>query len=276
MGKYFTDDQIKQYREDGFVLVKGLYSQQQIEAIKDDLREHAADFFAHPEKYQPRDVLLEPLSTDQINEITDPLQRVRKFQALTAVPSMIRHFDATSIAAKMVAELIGDNKLRLLFLSCFAKPAKHGTETPWHQDQALWSSWMRTATSCWIAVDECTIENGCLEFVPGAHREMIDHVLEKGAPHVFVPRDQVNSNDVVYVTMEPGDGVFFGGLALHHSEPNLSDKRRLGIPAVYISDADLADSVQWGAWMKMKERNQFSVGAGPQVYQSRLPIVIED
>jgi ectoine hydroxylase-related dioxygenase (phytanoyl-CoA dioxygenase family) len=272
---YFTAEQIRQYRDDGFLLVKGLYSGEQLEVIRNDLRDHAADYFAHPDKFQPRDVLLEPLTEEQLQSVSDPLQRVRKLQALATEPKIFRHFNADSLAAKMTAELIGDNQLRLLFLSCFAKPAKHGTETPWHQDQALWGSWMRTATSCWVALDECTVENGCLQFVRGSHRQVVDHVLEEGAPHVFVPKEKLAQDaDIVHVLMEPGDGVFFGGLALHFSEPNRSEKRRLGMPAVYISDADLADTVRWGEWMKIKQKNGQKVGAGPQAYHSRPPVVI--
>jgi len=115
-----------------------------------------------------------------------PLERVRKFEGLDLEPRFVKYFDGSSRAARICAELIGETRLRLLFLSCFAKPARHGTATPWHQDQGLWGFWMPNALSCWLAIDECTPENGCLEFIPGSHLEgMAEHITHAGAPHVY-------------------------------------------------------------------------------------------
>ena len=44
----------------------------------------------------------------------------------------------------------------------------------WHQDQAYWidTDDRRTAT-CWLAVDDSTLDNGCLQFLPGSHRQPV-------------------------------------------------------------------------------------------------------
>ena len=45
------------------------------------------------------------------------------------------------------------------------------TPTPWHQDCAYWIDLPdRRAASCWIALDDATVDNGCMWFVPGSHR----------------------------------------------------------------------------------------------------------
>jgi hypothetical protein len=50
------------------------------------------------------------------------------------------------------------------------KPAGMGAPTPWHQDEAYWDpSQQYQNASIWMPLQEATIENGCLWFVPGSH-----------------------------------------------------------------------------------------------------------
>src|SRR5438309_968787 len=56
------------------------------------------------------------------------------------------------------------------------KPALHGDEVPWHQDNGYWKLEPPGAASCWIALDDATLENGCMWVIPGSH-------LVGDAPH---------------------------------------------------------------------------------------------
>jgi hypothetical protein len=177
------------------------------------------------------------------------------------IPRRCATFGAGTPAAEATRELLsGDganpvDDLRLMFLSCFAKPAGHGTETPWHQDQGLWSIWNPAATSCWVAIDECTPENGCLEFLRGSHRSgIVEHVMPEGSFHPYIPEDRIDPERVVQVPMQPGDAVFFDGRVLHYSPPNRSDRRRLGVVAVYSPDADLVRSIDISDWANNRIR----------------------
>ncbi len=50
------------------------------------------------------------------------------------------------------------------------KPAGHGAPTPWHQDEAYWDpNYQYQNASIWMPLQEASIENGCLWFVPGSH-----------------------------------------------------------------------------------------------------------
>jgi hypothetical protein len=53
--------------------------------------------------------------------------------------------------------------------------------------------------------------------------------------------------------MDAGDAVFFGGVIPHFSEPNGSPQRRVGIPAVYGSEAELKQAVNLARWIRMRE-----------------------
>ena len=50
------------------------------------------------------------------------------------------------------------------------KPAQYGAETPWHQDEAYWNPAMTyNSFSLWLPLQEATLENGCMWFVPRSH-----------------------------------------------------------------------------------------------------------
>ena len=50
------------------------------------------------------------------------------------------------------------------------KPAKDGAATPWHQDEAYWDpAYEHRGLSIWIPLQPATLENGCMQFVPGSH-----------------------------------------------------------------------------------------------------------
>lgn len=76
--------------------------------------------------------------------------------------------------AKHIAQqLYGGDAMELDFDQLVAKnPFKEDAVFAWHQDMAYWPRTPdeRTAT-VWLAIDESTLANGCMRFVPGSHRE---------------------------------------------------------------------------------------------------------
>jgi ectoine hydroxylase-related dioxygenase (phytanoyl-CoA dioxygenase family) len=56
-------------------------------------------------------------------------------------------------------------------MSFFAKPALNGKKTPMHQEGEYWPIVPLATCTVWIAIDEATVENGCLRYIPGSHKE---------------------------------------------------------------------------------------------------------
>lgn len=261
MGSMLDEGQVARYREDGFLLVKQIFDAATRAAIIEQLN----DLAARRAEFPAGAFVMEPAFADGAARAETPLDEVRKFQSLQSLPQFRRFFGPGSAAREMTARLMDANDLRIQFLSCFAKPARHGSETPWHQDQALWPLWMPTATSCWVALDEATLENGCIQFARASHEGgMEEHVLGADALHEHIPGERAQAYEVVPVVMEPGDGVFFGGRVWHHSEPNCSPRRRLGMPVVYVSEAELQRAFACSAWIDGRQKVGRSVIVGEQ------------
>lgn len=111
--------------------------------------------------------------------------------------------------------------------------AKHpgAKEIPWHQDANFWPIEPAIVVSAWIAIDRATKENGCVQLIPGTHRAIVPHV-EAGDEMQFEQQadpKHVDTSRLVDVELEPGEFFLFNERTLHHSEPNRSDQRRIGM-----------------------------------------------
>ena len=119
-------------------------------------------------------------------------------------------------------------------------------EIPWHQDFNYWPVEPPIILFAWIAVDPATLENSCLQIVPGSHRKVIPHV--KATPDMAFGQmgdlGYIDTSTVVNLEMQPGEFVLFNERTLHHSDANRSDKRRIGLavrvilPIVKVFDWD--------------------------------------
>jgi non-heme Fe2+,alpha-ketoglutarate-dependent halogenase len=91
--------------------------------------------------------------------------------------------------------------------------------------------------TAWIALDEATIENGCVELVAGTHREgKLETVADDSGPGIFgrsyrLERGVSEVDTVAKMTVKPGQFFLFSNLLVHGSGPNNSEKTRLGIGA---------------------------------------------
>ena len=89
--------------------------------------------------------------------------------------------------------------------------------------------------SVWIAIDEATLENGCVRVIPGSHREELDvsaGTAELGSG-LFGRRYQVSyvvdPARTKSLALKPGQFFIFDGKTLHGSTHNPSYNRRLGL-----------------------------------------------
>ncbi|MDP6707082.1 MAG: phytanoyl-CoA dioxygenase family protein [Alphaproteobacteria bacterium] len=138
----------------------------------------------------------------------------------------------------MVADLIGPDII-LWGTTLFHKAARGGRAVPWHRDGRYWPINPLATTSVWIAVDDCTVENGCLRCLQGSHlagdtgrhyRSTRDDIL---IPETLY-EDQYDEADARDIELAAGELVIFDVFTAHGSNANASDKRRIGYAMRYI------------------------------------------
>jgi phytanoyl-CoA hydroxylase len=127
------------------------------------------------------------------------------------------------VVVDALTQLIGPNvktMQSMLFIKSEGKPGQ-----AWHQDELFIPTRDRSLTAAWIALDDATVENGCLWVLPGSHRPGVLYPdRDHHDPHFdceveaydFPYRDQ----DAVPVEVSAGSVVVFNGYLLHMSLPN--------------------------------------------------------
>ena len=119
---------------------------------------------------------------------------------------------------------------------CWYKKPKIGSSQPWHQDLAYRKNYREKydlGVNLWIALDDTTSKNGCLNFISASHKSDLVHhnktiknsreVLEIDIKKTFP------NNDAVPLELKAGDAVLFNWLCAHCSNPNISSKQRRAI-----------------------------------------------
>ena len=104
-------------------------------------------------------------------------------------------------------------------------------EYPWHQDANYWPIEPPINVSAWIAIDPATVENGCVQVIPGSHRKHVPHIPADAA-HQFPEQadpEFVDADKAVYMELEAGQFFLFSERMLHHSDANRSDRPRTGL-----------------------------------------------
>ena len=145
--------------------------------------------------------------------------------------ALLRDFVTRGPQIALAIELLGPNV-------CFTHQqyiVKHPderarTDVPWHQDSGYGRLEPPLDLTVWIALDDCTADNGCLWVLPGSERRGL-------VPHgdVHGLRGAVVEETGVALPMRAGDAALFGGLLLHRSLPNLTDRERV---ALYLRYCD--------------------------------------
>jgi ectoine hydroxylase-related dioxygenase (phytanoyl-CoA dioxygenase family) len=140
--------------------------------------------------------------------------------------------------------------LRLDHSKLMCKAARTGTPQPPHQDYYYWQGKKANQVACFLCIDPCTVENGCLRVYPGSHKHgLLAHHEEyhevTGERH-WVCEIPAGCEEVAFIG-EPGDVVFFGSLTIHRSEANVSAHSRRGVIFEYDELGNLPFRPGWGA-----------------------------
>lgn len=103
------------------------------------------------------------------------------------------------------------------------KPARYGAPTPWHQDEAYWDGGLDyTALSMWVPLQDATIENGCMQFIPGSHQFEVQphHSIGNDVRVHGLEIDEVDASTAVACPIPAGGATFHLSRTLHYAGPN--------------------------------------------------------
>ncbi|MCJ8331738.1 MAG: phytanoyl-CoA dioxygenase family protein [Lentisphaeria bacterium] len=115
----------------------------------------------------------------------------------------------------------------------FNKPSMKGTKLPWHQDR--WNNLDKDPlVTIWAALDPATIENGCVEIIPGSHKRLINPEHPSGFLTDEQAAELCTDEDRVYLELEAGEVMLLHNWLLHSSDTNKSADSRRAFSVCYM------------------------------------------
>ncbi len=222
----------EQYRTLGFVSVKDAFGPEVLGPVGQVLGRFIQE--GPPEGVE---LQFEAAARERWDEIApeDRQDYVRKFMWFVGQDEAFAKVAYHPDLLQVVERLLGA-KAELFQEMALYKPPGIGREKPWHQDHAYFNLPQGTpVVGVWIAMDEATLDNGCMVFLPGGHRE-------GEMPH-FNRRDwQICDSEIlarggtVAAPIPAGGCLIFDGLTPHGTPSNRSGKRRRAIQFHYVPE----------------------------------------
>jgi len=222
-----------QYREQGYLAMEGLFTPEEVESYKSALADLIQGRTTRDRRLyiQEEPYYKEGGSDERADDVE---LRVRKVFYFVQLEPRLAAAAAHPRLIGLLDQLI-DPGHRMVQDMALLKPPFHGSEKPWHQDTAYfdWTP-LGGIIGVWIALDEATVENGCMQVIPGTH-------LAGPTPHFHlrdcqIADERVGVNRAVVVPLKPGGALFFSGLIHHGTPPNVSGDRRRALQFHYAAE----------------------------------------
>lgn len=224
-----TVQRIRDYDEFGYLDVKDLLTTDEVA----ELRRRTEDIVdGQVTSFPAKNIELEPGANGVRNRET-----VRKLNQIAEADPVFKQYAISHKIVDIVECLLGPD-IKLYGSQAFMKPTG-GVEKPYHQDSPYFSIEPMALTTCWLALDDVTQENGCLWVVPGSHRLGPLPHTEKwkldDRVDMRVPETAFDRSQEVPITLSAGSCSFHHSLLLHMSHPNRTPHPRRGIAFHYMS-----------------------------------------
>jgi phytanoyl-CoA hydroxylase len=225
MSEYpLTEEQIQFYESNGYIKLENVISLQEVEDLRAAIAVAVAD-------RKRRDAVAGPLQDPNYEKIF--LQMVNLWEMYPQIKKYVFNERIAQIACK----LSRSEYVRLWHDHALIKQPRDSGATAWHQDLPYWPMKQTTALSCWMALDDVTVENGCMHFIPGSHKfGRLEPIQLANPQDIFelVPEGLRRDVKPIPIELNAGSCTFHNGLTFHYAGPNKTDKPRRAMVTIYI------------------------------------------
>lgn len=169
---------------------------------------------------------LDLVTTDEDDQASVLPQILNPAKYAPALVDTLFRANALAVARQLLGdEVTGGGDHAIL------KPPHTAAATPWHQDEAYWDADKEyNALSIWIPLQEATLENGCMHFVPGTHRQPVlpHHPIGNDPRVIGLEVDDVEQwvAQAVACPIPAGGATIHHSCTLHYTGPNRTDAPR--------------------------------------------------
>jgi len=227
-----TDDQVKQFQENGYLVFERLIQGEKLAYYKGVFDELVAKGQTLTQE--------QPHWTLELDAQGNPRSGLlHKVQGVCEVDGRVLNLAREPEILDRVEALVGKN-IDVFGTKFFPKLPNGGTSTHWHQDNYYFGTNSDHILSCGIYLEDADASNGCLRVVPGSHRSM-EIVAHEKNPTTHGSWTQVDESLAVDLETPAGTVVVFSANLLHGTNDNFSDRTRYSTAWHYIPGDLLMD-----------------------------------
>ena len=213
MAKTLKAIEIETYQENGLLFPKRLLTTQE-----------ADKYFAELEAYEA--------------ETGGPVNGKWRYKSSLVFPWVDRLMRKPEIL-NVVEDILGPN-LMVWTTHLYPKEPGDGRFISWHQDSAHWGLDSSKILTVWIALTEVNEANGCMRMLPKSHKGGVAPHRDTWDPDNILTRGQtidveIDETRAVWVPLQPGEASLHHVDMWHASNPNETDRRRVGVALRYIT-----------------------------------------
>lgn len=216
MSKTLSAEQVQFYKDNGYLLPQiKMFAAEAQTKLTDIFEEHLAN---------KGEKLSDELDTPHFRD-------ERLFEFLLA-PQVL----------DVVESIIGPN-IGLWSSHFISKEPGKGRRTPWHEDSSYWEGKFDSLdkiVTIWLAIDNATVENGCMGVVPGTHRNGFSEYenvqdVDRSTFKTEIKKGTFDEADIVWFELEKGQFSLHDARIIHGANANTSNTRRCGYTMRYFS-----------------------------------------
>lgn len=223
-----SPDQVDTFDRDGFLVIEDALEAGELERW----RAEVADAVAGRLERGGRHNQYEGMDPYYAGVFTQAQHLTRRHQGL-------RELVYDPRLAELAARLVGATGMRLWHDQALIKEP-YASQTSIHRDTPYWSMTTRRTVNFWFALDDATLENGCLWYLPGTHRQGdFTHVeIGAGMGDLLAVYPEWRSIAAVPTPIRGGGLVIHNGMIAHGAGPNMTPGRRRAMTIAYFPDGE--------------------------------------
>lgn len=232
-----SPEEIAFYRKHGYLIIEDFLNQQELENWREIIFKAVENRAG--QKMPGRDTQVG--EDDGINKDSDYFGKVfDQLLNLWQTDEKVKELMIDRRIGELITNLAQVDGVRIwhdqaLFKRPFANP------TAWHLDTPFWSFFDREALSIWVALDDATLENGCLYFVPGSFKftDFTNIGIGKNMGGIFELYPELAKINPVSAPLKAGSCSIHNGLTIHGAGPNMTNGFRRAMTCAYMPDGNV-------------------------------------